>query len=123
MEWPPKPLLILKKAIEPMKSADANEVTTARMKLGLTQDAFAHLLDTPLGTVQGWEQGRRKPPPCALLLMRVATKYPQRVLECCDAAVNLEVKSKAAETTPEKVVDPVGAQLHHEGDDTDFWLL
>ncbi|WP_269523806.1 helix-turn-helix domain-containing protein [Coraliomargarita parva] len=62
-----------------------NEVTHARMKLGLTQEAFAKLLDTPVGTVRGWEQGRRQPPPSAKVLMRVATKYPEQVLECAEA--------------------------------------
>jgi putative transcriptional regulator len=42
-----------------------NEVACARMKLGLTQEAFAKLLDTPVGTVRDWEQGRRQPPPSA----------------------------------------------------------
>lgn len=61
-----------------------NEVTSARIKLGLTQEAFAKLLDTPVGTVRGWEQGRRQPPPSAKVLMRVATKYPAQVLECAE---------------------------------------
>ena len=63
-----------------------NEVAYARIKLGLTQEAFAKLLDTPVGTVRGWEQGRRQPPPSAKVLMRVATKYPEQVLECAEDA-------------------------------------
>ena len=59
-----------------------NEVAHARIKLGLTQQAFAKLIDTLVGTVRGWEQGRRQPPPSAKVLMRVATKYPEQVLEC-----------------------------------------
>jgi hypothetical protein len=31
----------------------------------MTQEAFAKLLDTPVGTVRGWEQGWRQPPPSA----------------------------------------------------------
>lgn len=61
-----------------------NEVAHARMQLGMTQEAFAKLLDTPVGTVRGWEQGRRQPPPSAKVLMRVATKYPEQVLECAE---------------------------------------
>ena len=38
-----------------------NDVASARLKLGLTQEAFARFLDTPVGTVRGWEQGRRLP--------------------------------------------------------------
>lgn len=61
-----------------------NEVAHARQQLGMTQEAFAKLLDTPVGTVRGWEQGRRQPPPSAKVLMRVATKYPKQVLECAE---------------------------------------
>jgi putative transcriptional regulator len=61
-----------------------NEVASARIKLGMTQEAFAKLLDTPVGTVRGWEQGRRQPPASAKVLMRVATKYPDQVLECAE---------------------------------------
>jgi len=61
-----------------------NEVTHARIQLGMTQEALAKLLDTPVGTVRGWEQGRRQPPPSAKVLMRVATKYPEQVLECAE---------------------------------------
>ena len=63
-----------------------NEVAQARQELGLTQEAFAKLLGTPVGTVRGWEQGRRQPPPSAKVLMRVATKYPEQVLECAEDA-------------------------------------
>ncbi|MDQ8196303.1 helix-turn-helix domain-containing protein [Coraliomargarita sp. SDUM461004] len=69
-----------------------NEVASARIQLGLTQEAFAKLLDTPVGTVRGWEQGRRQPPPSAKVLMRVATKYPEQVLECAEAAAEYNQK-------------------------------
>jgi len=59
-----------------------NEVAQARKKLGMTQKEFAHLLGTPVGTIRGWEQGRREPTPTAKVLMRVASKYPEEVLEC-----------------------------------------
>jgi putative transcriptional regulator len=90
----------LKNSIRQMKAIEAgelaparvrvvnpeNDVASARLKLGLTQEAFAKLLDTPVGTVRGWEQGRRQPPPSAKVLMRVATKYPEEVLECAEDA-------------------------------------
>jgi putative transcriptional regulator len=63
-----------------------NEVAQARMQIGMTQEAFAKLLNTPVGTVRGWEQGRRQPPPSAKVLMRVAAKYPRQVLECAEEA-------------------------------------
>jgi putative transcriptional regulator len=61
-----------------------NEVSQARSQLGLTQEAFAKLLNTPVGTVRSWEQGRRQPPQSARVLMRVAKKYPDKVLECAE---------------------------------------
>mgnify|MGYP001151306235 CR=1 FL=1 len=70
-----------------------NSVTQARIQLGLTQEAFAKLLDTPVGTVRGWEQGRRQPPPSAKVLMRVATRYPEQVLECAEDAAAYNKKS------------------------------
>jgi putative transcriptional regulator len=69
-----------------------NEVAQARQELGLTQEAFAKLLDTPVGTVRGWEQGRRQPPPSAKVLMRVATKYPEQVLECAEESADYNSK-------------------------------
>lgn len=70
-----------------------NAVAQARRQLGMTQEAFAKLLDTPIGTVRGWEQGRRQPPPSAKILMRVATKYPEKVLECAEDAATYSSKS------------------------------
>ncbi|MGJ8641543.1 MAG: helix-turn-helix domain-containing protein [Opitutaceae bacterium] len=100
-----------------------NEVTAARIKLGLTQGVFAQLLDTPIGTVRGWEQGRRQPPPCAKVLMRVAMKYPRVVLECSGGEA---VQSLIVDEQPEPEVEIVveaEAEVHHPGGDADFWLL
>jgi putative transcriptional regulator len=63
-----------------------NEVAQARQRLGLTQSEFAKLLGTPVGTIRGWEQGRREPTPTAKVLLRVAVKYPEKVLECATPA-------------------------------------
>lgn len=69
-----------------------NEVAQARLQLGMTQEAFAKLLNTPVGTVRGWEQGRRQPPPSAKVLMLVATKYPKQVLECAEDSATYKAK-------------------------------
>ncbi len=66
----------------------------ARMQLGMTQEAFAKLLNTPIGTVRGWEQGRRQPPPSARILMRVARKYPEKVLECAEESATYNGNSR-----------------------------
>lgn len=48
----------------------------ARTALGLSQPAFARLLQTPVGTVRDWEQGRFPPPGSALLVARLALEHP-----------------------------------------------
>ncbi|WP_295396914.1 helix-turn-helix domain-containing protein, partial [uncultured Thiodictyon sp.] len=40
----------------------------ARTALGLSQPAFARLLQTPVGTVRDWEKGRCPPPGSSLLV-------------------------------------------------------
>jgi DNA-binding transcriptional regulator YiaG len=40
----------------------ADELRDWRKRMGLTQGQAATALNTPLGTYQGWEQGRFKPP-------------------------------------------------------------
>ncbi len=53
---------------------DAREI---RRSLGLTQVEFAALLNVPVATVQGYEQGRRTPDAPARALLRVALAAPE----------------------------------------------
>ena len=55
-------------------------VRAARNKLGLSQSAFAGLIQTPMATVQDWEQGRFAPPGGVQCLLRIALKHPDIVL-------------------------------------------
>ncbi|WP_240454177.1 helix-turn-helix domain-containing protein [Halomonas sp. NO4] len=48
-----------------------------RHRMGLSQKEFADLLDVSLGTLRGWEQGRREPTGTARTLLRVAEKHPE----------------------------------------------
>lgn len=48
-----------------------------RHRMGLSQKEFAELLDVSLGTLRGWEQGRREPTGTARTLLRVAEKHPE----------------------------------------------
>ena len=43
-------------------SASENPIKTLRGRMGLSRSGFAKYLQIPIGTLQGWEQGRRKPP-------------------------------------------------------------
>jgi len=56
-------------------------VYSARQKLNLSQTAFAKLIDTPVGTLRDWEQGRFKPPGSVLFLFKLIKKRPDVVEE------------------------------------------
>ena len=49
---------------------------TARKRLEMSQAMFANLIDTPVGTLRGWEQGRFEVPGAVITLMKVAIKNP-----------------------------------------------
>ena len=55
--------------------------TEARMKLGVSQSAFAQLLGVSVRTLQEWEQGRREPSGAARTLLRIALKSPEVILQ------------------------------------------
>jgi putative transcriptional regulator len=47
----------------------------------LSQGEFARLLGISVDTLQNWEQGRRKPSGAARVLLKVAARHPEAVLE------------------------------------------
>ena len=55
--------------------------TEARMKLGVSQTAFAQVLGVSVRTLQEWEQGRREPSGAARTLLRIALKSPEAILQ------------------------------------------
>lgn len=52
-----------------------------RERLALSRSQFAALLGVSERTVEGWEQGRRRPSGPALTLLRVAARHPESVLD------------------------------------------
>lgn len=58
-----------------------NDVVRVRSRLGLSQNKFARLLGISENTLQNWEQGRRKPAGPAKILLKVAARHPQAILE------------------------------------------
>lgn len=48
-----------------------------RLKLRLSQSAFAGLMGVSVRTLQDWEQGRREPQGPALTLLRIAEQHPE----------------------------------------------
>ncbi len=57
------------------------DVRAIRERYGLTQDKFASLMGISVKTLQNWEQGRRKPEGAARVLLQVAAKHPEAVLD------------------------------------------
>jgi putative transcriptional regulator len=83
------PIPGIRQALTEAKAGIVGRVTTpaqilmrqARKATGLSQDEFARRIDTPVATLQGWEQGRFSPPGVATTLARMITKHPQWVKE------------------------------------------
>ncbi|MGM0702482.1 MAG: helix-turn-helix domain-containing protein [Pseudomonadota bacterium] len=48
-----------------------------RLKLRLSQSAFAGLMGVSVRTIQDWEQGRREPQGPAVALLRIAEQHPE----------------------------------------------
>jgi putative transcriptional regulator len=63
------------------KVESGNDVARVRNRLGLSQNKFARLLGISENTLQNWEQGRRKPAGPAKVLLKVALRHPQAILE------------------------------------------
>ncbi|WP_313679744.1 helix-turn-helix domain-containing protein [Pantoea vagans] len=53
------------------------ELRDVREKLNLSQAVFAHYLHTGETTWQNWEQGRARPNPQAVLLIRMVQQNPE----------------------------------------------
>lgn len=58
-----------------------NAVAAIRAKLKLSQAEFARVFGISVDTLQNWEQGRRQPTGPAKVLLRVANRHPEAVLE------------------------------------------
>jgi putative transcriptional regulator len=73
----------------------AADVKVIRDGLGLSQETFAGFLGVSVGTVRGWEQGRRQPQGPARALLLVAAKKPRAVREAFKASLGIS-RSKAS---------------------------
>lgn len=62
-------------------SIEEPDVAAIRGEYGLSQDQFAALLGISVRTLQNWEQGRRTPHGPAKVLLRVAARHPEAVLD------------------------------------------
>ncbi len=57
------------------------QVTRVRQRLRLSQPRFAKMMGISVRTLQNWEQGHRQPTGAAQVLLRVAEKHPEAVLD------------------------------------------
>jgi putative transcriptional regulator len=57
------------------------DIVRVRGKLGLSQSKFAAILGISADTLQNWEQGRRTPTGPAEVLLKIAARHPEVLLE------------------------------------------
>ena len=60
---------------------DRLDIKRIREGYKLTQEQFASMLGISVRTLRNWEQGRRVPEGPAMVLLRVADKHPEAVLD------------------------------------------
>lgn len=69
-----------------------SEVRKIREHYGLSQDKFASLMGISVATLRNWEQGRRKPEGPARVLLRIAARHPEALLDLLE----IQKKRKSA---------------------------
>lgn len=74
---------ILRGVAPASRTFDIEPVDVKQIRRGyrLTQAEFAAMLGVSLRTLQNWEQGRRVPEGPARVLLQVAARHPQAVLD------------------------------------------
>ena len=60
---------------------DPLDIKRIRAGFALTQQEFAAMLGISVRTLRNWEQGRRVPEGPAMVLLRVAEKHPDAILD------------------------------------------
>jgi putative transcriptional regulator len=61
------------------------DIKEIRQKLDKSQREFAMMIGVSVGTLQNWEQGRRRPVGPARALLKVAAEHPEAVREALEA--------------------------------------
>ena len=67
------------KAVVHRRSPKETEAREARLMLGLSQDEFADLIGTAVGTIRKWELGTRRPSGAARTLINIIKSEPKAV--------------------------------------------
>ena len=76
--WPHYDAADNRRATTCLSKRDARAI---REHYGLSQEKFASLMGISVATLRNWEQGRRSPEGPAKVLLKVASKYPEAVLD------------------------------------------
>lgn len=71
------------------------DVQAIRKKFNLSQSEFATLLGISIRTLRNWEQGRKKPGGPERLLLMVASKHPEVIIDTHLFAESAEKTSSA----------------------------
>ncbi len=69
----------------PPPPMNAKKVIQMRKSLNMSQGLFAAALNVSTKTVQGWEQGLRKPSNASLRLLQLVQKEPDTILRAVSA--------------------------------------
>ena len=82
---------ILRGEVTPSRTLviDGPNVKSIRANYKLSQSEFAALLGISIKTLQNWEQGRRKPEGPAKILLQIAAKYPEAVLNTVKSSTEM----------------------------------
>ncbi|MAM56412.1 MAG: transcriptional regulator [Salinicola sp.] len=66
-----------KLALRTQELSEPSPPKAIRLKLKLSQSAFAGLMGVSVQMLQDWEQGRREPRGPAIALLRIAEQHPE----------------------------------------------
>ena len=66
-----------KLALRTRELSEPSAPQVIRLKLKMSQSAFAGLMGVSVRTLQDWEQGRREPQGPAVALLRIAEQHPK----------------------------------------------
>ncbi|WP_144777383.1 helix-turn-helix domain-containing protein [Marinobacter maritimus] len=64
-------------ALRTQELSEPSAPQVIRLKLKMSQSAFAGLMGVSVRTLQDWEQGRREPQGSAVALLRIAEQHPE----------------------------------------------
>ena len=75
-----------KRKVARVHTVEVPDVRAIRVRLGLSQHAFAAAYRIPLATLKGWEQGRRQPDATASAYLSVIAGLPEAARDVLRAA-------------------------------------